>query len=96
MNPEEKQMLAETLRLTQENNQLLHKIRRSAFIANLMTLVYWVLIFGVPIVLYYYFLQPYVSEVLSTYQGGADQAQGITEQLKNNPQLGKLLEKFGL
>ena len=83
MNPEEKQMLQETLQLSRENNQLLHKIRRSAFIANLMTLVYWILIFGVPIVLYYYFLQPYISEVLNTYQGGADQSKSYFEQLKS-------------
>ena len=99
MNPEEKQLLQETFRLSQENNQLLRRIRRSLALSNVMSILYYALIIGVPIVLYYYFLQPYVSQLFEYYrniQGGAEQAQGIAEQLQNNSRLGELLKKFGL
>ncbi len=98
MNPEERQMLQETLRLSQENNHLLHKVRRSAAISNIMQLVYWALILGLPVVLYFYFLQPYVEQTLQYYkniQGGAEQAQGAVEQLKNSG-IGDILKNLGI
>lgn len=86
--------IKELLGLARENNRLLRKMRRSAMIGNVTRLIYWVAIIGVPIFLYYSFLQPYMAQLLETYsqiQGGAENLQDIGSQ-----GLGGLLQKFGI
>ena len=78
--------IKELLKLTQENNKLLRKMRRSAMIGNVMRIFYWAIIFGGPVVIYYYYLQPYLGQLIDTYNGGVgevgDQIQGISGILK--------------
>ncbi len=67
MNPEEKVLLERTLKLSEENNQILRKLDRKAR---------WTFIWGfvkiaiviVPLVLGYLFLQPFLSKSLENYQ----------------------------
>ena len=99
MHPDERKMLEESVRLAHENNRLLRKIRRSAVLANIMSFVYYALIIGVPIVLYYFFLQPYVGQFLDIYRtvgSGADQFQGFSAEFQSNPGIQKFLENFGI
>ena len=87
--------MRELLELTRENNKLLHKMRRHAIIGSIMRLFYWTLILGGPIVLYYYFLQPYIDQLLEVYSGvqsGVDDVQKIGESFKS----GEILKLFNI
>lgn len=66
MQSEEREMLKRTLELAQENNKMLHSIRRSMFWGKVIRIVYWVIIIGAAIGLFYY-LQPYLNSAVSTY-----------------------------
>jgi hypothetical protein len=88
--------MKELLELTRDNNKLLRKMRRHAIFGNVTRLIYWAIIFGVPVVLYYYFLQPYLGDLMNTYdsvKGGAESIQNIGNQAEG---LGGLLEQFGI
>ena len=87
--------MRELLELTRENNKLLHKMLRHAIIGSIMRLFYWTLILGGPIVLYYYFLQPYIDQLLEVYSGvqsGVDDVQKIGESVKS----GEILKLFNI
>ncbi len=78
MDPESKRLLQETLELSRENNRMLRAMRRAAFWGGVFRVIWWAVIIGVPVVLYYYVFQPYIAELQSTYQsvkGGAEQLQ---------------------
>ena len=64
MSPEEKHLLEQTFRLAEENNLLLKKMRRSAFIGQVFHVAYWVLIIAISFGAYYV-IQPYFSSVAS-------------------------------
>lgn len=66
MEPEEREMLKKTLELSQENNKMLHAIRRSMFIGRIVRIVYWVIIIGAAIGIYYY-INPYVEGAINAY-----------------------------
>lgn len=71
--------MKEILRLTKENNRMLHKMRRHAFWGGLIKFVLYALIFvAAPLWLYATYLAPITEQVLSTYsqiQGTGAQAQ---------------------
>ncbi len=46
---------------------MLHKMRRDAMYRSLLGTVWWLIFLISPIVLYYYYLEPYVSEVQKMY-----------------------------
>ena len=94
MNPEEKRLLEETARLSQENNILLRRIRRSLSFSNTMSFLYYALIIGVPIALYYFFLQPYLGQAFEYYKQ-IQSGTGVSTDLTQNPAIQKLLENFG-
>jgi hypothetical protein len=66
MNPEEKELLKKTLELARENNRMLHSIKRQMLWGRIFRIVYWVLIIGAAIGLYYY-IDPYINDVISAY-----------------------------
>jgi hypothetical protein len=66
MDPESKKLLEETLTLEQENNKMLRSMRNSMRWARIMTVIYWLLIIGISVGAFY-FLQPYVDQVVKTY-----------------------------
>lgn len=66
MQPEEKEMLKKTLELAQENNKILHSLRRSMFWGRIMRVVYWVIIIGAAIGVYYY-IEPYIDSAVGAY-----------------------------
>ncbi len=71
MDPESKELLKANLELAQENNKMLHSIRRSMQTSRIMSYVYWVFIIGSALGAYYY-IQPYVDQVLDVYSGAND------------------------
>lgn len=66
MTPEEKEMLKKTLELAEENNKMLHSIRRSMFWSRVVRIIYWVIILGAAIGIYYY-ITPYIDSAISAY-----------------------------
>jgi len=66
MTPEEREMLKRTLELSQENNKILHGIRRSMFWGRVTRIVYWVIIVGAAVGVYYY-ITPYIDSAVGAY-----------------------------
>jgi hypothetical protein len=71
--------LQEILRLTKENNQMLHAMRRTARMHAFFKLIFYaVLVFGI-VWLYLHVLAPLLTQMLDTLdkiQGASSQAQG--------------------
>jgi hypothetical protein len=78
MDDESKQLLEKTLEIAQENNTMLHKMRRAQFWSNVVSALYWIFIIGTAIGAYYY-LQPYLDQVLKLY----DSASATLNSLKS-------------
>ncbi len=71
MNPEERELIEETLALSRENNKMLRSIQRTARIGQVMQIMYWLLIIGASVGAYY-FVQPYLEQLLEAYSGVQD------------------------
>ena len=66
MSPEEKVLLERTLKLSEENNQILRKIERRARWAALWGFIK-VAIIIVPLVIGYLYLQPFLDQALENF-----------------------------
>ena len=73
-------MLEETLELSRENNKMLRKVRRAAFWGLLFRIVWISVLVGLPILFYYYFLEPFFGDLGQQYSQ-------FQEQLPNLPEL---------
>lgn len=70
--------LTELLRLTQENNRMLHSMRRNAFWGGVIKFAVYAVLLAAPIWLYLSYLGPMVEEMMGTYrqlQGSNAEAQ---------------------
>ena len=85
MEPAEKDLLQRNLQLAEDNNRMLHSMRRSQRWGAVLRIVWWLVIFGASAAAYYYYLQPYLEQLLALYQkaqqGGA-QAESAMEQFQ--------------
>ena len=71
MSPEEKELLNKCVDLAEDNNKMLHSMRRSMRIASVMRALYWVLIIGSAFGAYY-FIQPYLDQLIGVYNNAGD------------------------
>lgn len=71
MDPESKKLLENTFKLAQENNEILHAMRRSLRIQRIMSFIYWAFILGTAIGAFY-LIQPYIDQLMSVYSGAGD------------------------
>ena len=94
MDEELRTLMRRNLELSRENNKLLKKVRRNLLTANIMRLVWWAIIIGLPVILYYYVLQPYITEIGQLYQGISDGVSGAQEDVTELPFFGELVKKF--
>jgi hypothetical protein len=85
MSPEEKELLRRSIALAEENNDILRSIQRSMRLARLMTLLYWAIIIAVAVGSYY-FLQPYIDQVMNIYKQASAQLGQINGNLKQATQ----------
>jgi hypothetical protein len=81
MSPEERELLNRSVILAEENNKILHSMKRSMLLARIMGVIYWLLIIGISIGAFY-FLQPYMDQLLKTYVN-------VSAALKNFQNLSK-------
>ena len=85
MDPNTQDAIRETLRLARENNQMLHHMRRSAFVGSLIKFIIYAAFLLVPIWFYMTYMSGSVNALLADYnklQGtaGATQTQFINLQ----------------
>ncbi|OGI68420.1 hypothetical protein A2738_00855 [Candidatus Nomurabacteria bacterium RIFCSPHIGHO2_01_FULL_42_15] len=71
MSPEERELLNKSVSLSEENNKILHSMKRSMRIASITRAVYWIFIIGSAIGAFY-LLQPYVDQLKSIYAGASE------------------------
>ena len=72
------EMIRETYRITQENNKMLHAMRRHAFIGGIVKVLVYAIIIIAPFWLYMQYLAPKVDQVLQVVaklQGTSAEAQ---------------------
>ncbi len=70
--------LEDLLRLTRENNRMLHAMRRNAFIGGLFRFVVWVALLIIPLWLYMQYIAPVMESTFNAMQqiqGGSVAAQ---------------------
>jgi len=82
MDPESKKLLEETYSLAKENNAMLSSIKRSMLLSRVMTVVYWVAIIGVSVGAFY-FVQPYIDQLMEIYGGAKSNLDSVGSLLKN-------------
>jgi hypothetical protein len=89
--PPNNDMMKEILRLTQENNKMLHKMRRGAFMKTLVQLVVYALLLIIPAYFYLQYMQPIITQLTNTVQPQAQaQFSGLQDMWKS------LSEKFSV
>jgi len=76
MNPEEKHLLERTLKLSEENHEILKKMERRVRWAVLWGFIKLAIIV-VPLVAGYLFLEPYFDEALENYNGVRDMLEAL-------------------
>lgn len=72
-------MLVDILKMTKENNQMLHAQRRSAFFWGFMKFLVYMILFAAPI----WFYLTYVSGTLDQMVTAVNRLQGAPEQAQN-------------
>ncbi len=89
----DEQKIDELLRVTKDNNAMLHRMQRRMFWSQFFSYAYWLVILGV-MGWSYYFLQPYIEKYWEVYQGIATQLSSIEKVGLSLPlDLKSLLEK---
>jgi len=68
MTPEERSLLQRIANTVEENNEMLHSIRRVQKWATIWRAVYWTVIIGSAIGAYW-IIQPYIDQLLGVYSG---------------------------
>lgn len=95
LEPNEKRMLERAVKLSEENNKMLHKMRRAQTWSTIVRLVYWGVIFGGAALAWYY-LKPVYEEVWQAYQGVSESVSGLQETTGGiKDAIGNTLEQIG-
>jgi len=85
MDNETKQLLKKNLKISEENNKLLKRMRRNAFWGGILRLIWWAVIIGLPVYLYFTVFEPYLTSLNETYEslkGGVENLQQIPNPLE--------------
>ena len=82
MDPETKQLLRENLEIAKENNLMLSKMVRNQKWTNIYRVVYWSVII-LSSVGAYYFIQPFLGNLVNVYTGGVAGSSSMSDVLHN-------------
>ncbi len=92
MDPETRDVLEETLKLSKENNKMLRNMRSIMRWSRAIKVVYWVVIIGSMLGVYYYF-QPFIDNI----QGGFENLMSVFKKSQSLgdsiPDVGSLLNR---
>ena len=91
MTPEERQLLIQTHRLVEENNELLRKMHRAALVGRVFRLLYWIAIIGLSVGAYY-LIQPYVEQIQNAFDNLKGGVANVKEAASSLGDIGKLFE----
>jgi hypothetical protein len=80
MTPEERDLLQKTFDLSQENNQILKKIKGSQRMSNIMRWFYWIFIIVLSVASFW-LIQPYINSLQGSV-GGSSSLSDILNQYK--------------
>lgn len=87
MTTEELEILNQTLKLVEENNKILRRIRRGNRISLVIRSIYWIIILGTAFGTYY-FIQPYmkiITENFSSIKENVDSLKDVTKNISTLP-----------
>lgn len=88
MDPEIKELLQANLKLSEENNELLKKVRGFQRWSQITKVLYWFIIIGIAFGAFY-FVQPYLGGMINLYSGGVSDIssiKGVKDALSNGTQ----------
>ncbi len=68
MTPEERSLLQKIAQQVEENNEMLHSIRRAQKWATVWRAIYWIVIIGSAVGAYW-IIQPYIDQLVGVYSG---------------------------
>lgn len=68
MEPNEKKLLEETMELSKENNKILKKLHGAMRLSRAFKVLYWTIIIGSMLGVYYYF-QPFIDSLKGSADG---------------------------
>ena len=88
MDPESKQLLQNTLALAEENNKMLHKIRRVQKRGAFWQILKFIVIIVIALASFYY-VEPYLNKIMDVYNSVI----GVQQKINNSP-LQDLLKKL--
>jgi len=74
-----RELLLENQKLMADNNKLLKKLHRNAVVTFWMRIAWFVIIIGLPFVLYFYIIEPYFTALgssFTTFQSGLQEIPG--------------------
>ena len=94
MDEEFKVLLRKNIELSKENNRLLRKMRRSAIIGNILRIIWWAVIIGLPIYLYFSVFQPYLQELATVYKNIQTEVGEVGSIFNRIPFIGSYIENF--
>lgn len=72
------EILEETYKLARDNNKMLRRMRRAAWLGGIFKVLFWAVIIGVPAWLYYEYAQPIIGDLMQTIS----QVQGASAQIQ--------------
>ena len=79
--------LKEVLRLTKDNNRMLHAMRRNAFLGGIIRLIIWAIVLGVPIWLFFTYRFAGMQSIMEAFeqvQGAGTSAQLQLENFQDS------------
>jgi hypothetical protein len=92
MDLEMKHKLEELEAVTQENNEMLHKMHRAAVFRRIITIIKWILIV-IFTMAGYYVLQPFVDSFKTTYQVIQDSVMEVRDVKDSLPDMSTVFKK---
>ncbi len=75
---EMKQMLKRNTELLEENNRLLHKLHRNAVWGFWLRVIFYGIFLGLPFLLYFYVIAPYLASMESSYGGALERLESLS------------------
>lgn len=82
MDPEDRRLLSESLKLAEDNNRMLRKLYGAMKWGRVMRLVYWLVILSLSLGVFY-FIQPYVDKISMTLRTAYENLNELGETLKD-------------
>lgn len=82
MDPRDRK-IEELLKLVEENNDMLHKMRRSMRIATVLRVIYWCILAGAAVGTYY-LVQPYVEGAQNIYTNIDHKLTAVDDEFQDN------------